>query len=165
MVNKFIVSIVIIFFGLTNIVHSENLQFGSSNYVGEVKKGKAHGKGILNFTDGSIYEGSFKKNKIHGKGKFTDSNGNVYEGKFKYGKFIKKISANTREVLKLKLKTGVELHFEMKGEGQVSTKWFEAKKNSSGGFEYTERGKREMDMAASEAAGNSGSSSAGACGG
>lgn len=165
MVNKFIVSIVIIFFGLTNIVHSENLQFGSSNYVGEVKKGKAHGKGILNFTDGSVYEGSFKKNKIHGKGKFTDSSGNFYEGKFKYGKFIKKISVNTRQVLKLNLKTGVELHFEMKGEGQVSTKWFEAKKNSSGGFEYTERGKREMDMAASEAVGNSGSSSAGSCGG
>ena len=113
----------------------------------------------------SVYEGSFKKNKIHGKGKFTDSSGNIYEGKFKYGKFIKKISINTRQVLKLNLKTGVELHFEMKGEGQVSTKWFEAKKNSSGGFEYTERGKREMDMAASEAVGNSGSSSAGSCGG
>tara|TARA_A100000164_G_scaffold369274_1_gene393588 strand:- start:407 stop:898 length:492 start_codon:yes stop_codon:yes gene_type:complete len=163
MIKKTLISILLIFFGLSSVAYSENLQFGSSNYVGEVKKGKAHGKGILNFADGSTYEGKFKKNRIHGKGKFTDSGGNVYEGKFKYGKFIKKINNNARQVLKLNLKTGVELHFEIKGEGQVSTKWFEAKKNSSGEFEYTERGKREMDMAASEAVGNSGSSSSSAC--
>ena len=165
MLKNTLIIILVIFFGLGNVAYSENLQFGSSNYVGEVKKGKAHGQGILNFADGSVYEGKFKKNKIHGKGKFTDSNGNVYEGKFKYGKFINKINNNARQVLKLNPSKGVELHFEMKGEGQVSTKWFEAKKNSSGEFEYTERGKREMDMAASEAVGNSGSSSAGACGG
>ena len=68
-----------------------------------------------------------------------------------------------REFIKLKPKTGIESGFEIRGTGAVSTKWFEAKKNSSGEFEYTERGKREMDMAASEAVGNSGSSSSSAC--
>ena len=41
------------------------------------------------------------KNKIHGKGKFIDKSGTVFEGKFRYGKFIKKINNNTRQVLKL----------------------------------------------------------------
>tara|TARA_B100000214_G_C23943150_1_gene616699 strand:+ start:112 stop:606 length:495 start_codon:yes stop_codon:yes gene_type:complete len=164
MLKKLIISFIVIFFGFSNLVYSENLQFGSSNYIGDVKKGKAHGKGILNFSDGSVYEGTFKKNKIHGKGKFIDKSGTVFEGKFRYGKFIKKINNNTRQVLKLNPKTGADFHFEIKGQGQVSTKWFEAEKNSSGEFQYTARGKRDMDIAASEAVGNSGSS-AGACGG
>ena len=48
------------------------------------------------------------KNKIHGKGKYTDAQGKVYEGKFSYGSFKTKIDKKTRDVIKLKPKTGIE---------------------------------------------------------
>ena len=37
-------------------------------YEGQYKDGLKHGKGILNFADGSTYEGDFFMNDIHGVG-------------------------------------------------------------------------------------------------
>ena len=85
------IALFIILLSLTNIVYAETLKFGNSTYEGEVKKGKAHGEGIITFADFSKYEGKFKKNRIHGKGKFTDSDNNIFEGKFRRGKFVNKI--------------------------------------------------------------------------
>ena len=112
--------------------------------------------GIFTFSDGSTYEGKVSNNRIHGKGKYTDAQGKVYEGKFRYGSFETKIDNKTREVIKLKPKTGIESGAEIKGTGAASTQWFAAEKNSSGVYEMTAKGKSEMAMAIS-ASGDGGS--------
>ena len=152
------ITLFIIFSSLTSITYAESLKFGASTYEGEVKNGKANGVGIFTFSDGSTYEGKVSKNRIHGKGKYTDAQGKVYEGKFKYGAFITKIDNKTRSVIKLKAETGVEAGAEIKGTGAASSKWFAAKKNSSGTYELTAEGKRDMDIASAD---NSSSSSSG----
>ena len=154
-----IIALAIMFLSLTNITKAETLKFPSATYEGEVKNGKADGVGIFTFSDGSTYEGKVKKNKIHGKGKYTDTNGNVYEGKFRFGSIKSKVDKKTRSVIKLKPKTGIENIFEIKGTGSLTSKWFEAEKDSSGKYVLTAKGKREM--AAATAAASSGGSSSG----
>ena len=121
-----ITALFITFSSLVNVAYAKTLNFNASTYVGEVEKGKAHGVGVFTFADGSTYEGQVKKNKIHGKGKYIDSKGIVYEGKFSYGKITKKIDNKTRKVIKLNKLTGSLNYLEKKGEGALSTKWFEA---------------------------------------
>ena len=94
----FIITFFVIFSSLINITYAETLNFDSSTYEGEVKKGKAYGVGIITFLDDCIYEGKVKKNRIHGKGKYTCSNNIVYEGKFRNGKFKKKIDKSIIQV-------------------------------------------------------------------
>ena len=148
MINKIItITLFLIFSILTSTANAESLTFPAATYEGEVKKGNAHGVGIFTFSDGSTYEGKVKSNKIHGKGKYTDAQGKVYEGKFRYGSLKTKIDKKTRDVLKLKPKTGIEGGAEIKGTGAASTKWFAAEKNSSGTFELTAEGKKAMDIA------------------
>ena len=162
MINKIItITLFLIFSILTSTANAESLTFPAATYEGEVKKGNAHGVGIFTFSDGSTYEGKVKSNKIHGKGKYTDAKGKVYEGKFKYGAFITKIDKKTRDIIKLKAKTGVEGGTEIKGTGAASSKWFAAEKNSSGTYELTAAGKRDMDSAIANAASDSNSSSSG----
>jgi hypothetical protein len=156
-----IVTFFIIFSSLTNIANAESLKFDTSTYEGEVKKGKAHGVGIFTFSDGSTYEGKVKNNKIHGKGKYTDAQGKTYEGKFKYGSLRTKIDKKTRGVIKLKPKTGVENIIEIKGKGNLSSKWFEAEKNSSGTYELSAKGQRDMATAENATSSDSSSSSSG----
>ena len=155
----FLIPLFLIFSSLTGITYAESLKFDASTYEGEVKKGKAHGVGVFTFSDGSTYEGKVKRNKINGKGKYTDAQGKVYEGKFSYGSFKTKIDRKTRDVIKLKPKTGIESNAEIKGKGAASSKWFEAEKNSSGTYVLTAKGKREMNAAISVAASSGGSSS------
>ena len=159
----FTITLFIIFSSLTSITYAESLKFDASTYEGEVKKGKAHGVGVFTFSDGSTYEGKVKNNKIHGKGKYIDAQGKVYEGKFSYGSFKTKIDKKTRDVIKLKPKTGIDANAEIKGKGAVSSKWFEAEKNSSGTYVLTVKGKREMDSAISAAASSSSTSSSSSC--
>ena len=109
-----IITLFVIFSSLTSITYAESLKFASSTYEGEVKKGKAHGVGIFTFADGSTYEGKVSKNRIHGKGIYTDSQGKVYEGKFRYGTIKIKIDKKTRDIVKIKPKTGFETYAEIK---------------------------------------------------
>lgn len=141
----FIITLFIFFSSLTNFAYSETINFGSSTYEGEVKKGKAHGMGILTFSDGTKYEGKFKKNKMHGKGKYTDLEGNVFEGKWRRGKFRNKIDRKTREVIQLSFDAGKSSSFEMRGEGSASSKWYKAERTSSGTYELTAKAKRDME--------------------
>ena len=148
---------------------TNSLKFKEATYVGEVKKGKAHGFGVFTFSDGSIYEGKVSQNRIKGEGKYTDSQGNVYEGKFKNGTLKLKVNKTTRETIKLRTKTGIQMYAEIKGEGIVSSKWFRAEKNPSGIYELTAKGKRDMEnaiRAANSSGGDSGGSggSGGGCG-
>jgi len=157
-----IVTFIIIFSSLTTISKAETLKLGVAIYEGEVKNGKAHGIGVFTFPDGSTYEGQVKKNNIKGKGKYTDPNGIVHEGKFRFGSIKTKIDKTTRSVIKLNLKTGVENVFEVRGTGALSSKWFEAEKDSSGEYVLTAKGKRAM--AAAKAAASSGAGSSGGSG-
>ena len=161
MINKIItITLFLIFSILTSTVNAESLTFPAATYEGEVKKGKAHGVGIFTFADGSIYEGKVSKNRIHGKGIYTDSQGKVYEGKFRYGAIKIKIDKKTRDIVKIKPKTGFETYAEMKGTtGATSTKWFKATQNSSGTYELTAKGK--LDMAAAESGAGAAESSGG----
>ena len=154
-----IITLFVIFSSLTSITYAESLKFASSTYEGEVKKGKAHGVGIFTFSDGSTYEGKVSKNRIHGMGKYTDSKGKVYEGKFRYGSIKIKIDKKTRDIVKIKPKTGFETYAEIRGTGATSSKWFKAEKNSSGVYEMTAEGKADMVTAAK--GGDDGGSSGG----
>ena len=175
MKNFFLILLLILFSGFTSISYaagSGTINFDSSTYDGEYKKSggitKAHGVGIVTFTDGSIYEGKFKSNRIHGKGKYTDSNGNVFEGKWYKGKLKSKLDKKTRQIIILNLDTGVQFNFQIKGTGKVKTKWFDAKKTSSGTYELTAKGKRDMEKAIKasevERGGSDGGGSGGGCG-
>jgi len=157
-----LITLFIIFSSLTSITYAETLKLGAATYEGEVKKGKAHGTGTFTFSDGSSYEGKVSKNRIHGVGKYIDAQGKVYEGKFRYGTIKIKIDKKTRDVIKIKPKTGFETYSEIRGTGSVSTKWFEAVKNSSGTYEMTAKGEAEM-AAAEKSDGDGGASSSGGC--
>ena len=166
----FIITLFVTFSSLANITYAETLKFGSSTYEGEVKKGKAYGVGIITFSDGSKYEGKVSKNRIHGKGKYTDSNNNVFEGKFRRGEFRNKIDKKTREIIVLNVESGKSAYFEIKGKGRAGSKWFEAEKNSSGIYELTAKGKKEMEVAmaggdGADGGGDSGGDSGGSSGG
>lgn len=145
---------------------ANSLKFNEAIYVGEVKNGKAHGVGVFTFSDGSIYNGKVSKNRIRGEGKYTDSQGNVYEGKFKNGILRIKIEKNIREIIKLNLKTGIQIYAEIKGEGVVSNQWFRAEKDISGDYELTTKGQRDMENAinAANSGGGDGGGEGGGCG-
>ena len=153
--------------------NSNLLKFDEATYVGEVKKGKAYGIGVITFSDGSKYEGKVNKNRAHGKGKYTDAQGNFFEGKFRRNKFIDKIDKKTRKIINLDVNKGISFNFEIKGTGKSSIKWFEAEKTSSGTienvdqngikkiekyttYELTAKGKRDMEAANKEAGGGDG---------
>mgnify|MGYP001445607224 FL=1 len=167
MFNKknFIIVLFVFFTSFTSFSYAETLNFGASTYEGDVKKGKAHGVGIFTFSDGSKYEGKFKKNKFHGKGKYTDADGNIYEGKWRHGKFRNKIDKKTREIINLTFSIGKSSWFEIRGEGRVTNQWFEAEKSSSGAFELTKKGKKDMEGAIQAAQSDGGDGGGGDGGG
>ena len=149
----FTITFFIIFSSLTGITYAESLKFDASTYEGEVKNGKAHGVGIFTFSDGSKYEGQVKKNKIHGKGKYIDLDSNIFEGRFSLGKYKIAIDKKTRQIIELDVDNGYLNYFEIKGFGKASKFWFEAKKTSSGAYEFTAEGKIEMKKAQQSAGG------------
>jgi len=56
----------------------------SGTYIGDCKKGLAHGEGVAKGTD--IYSGKFKKGLPDGEGVYTFADGGVYIGSFNEGK-------------------------------------------------------------------------------
>ena len=51
-------------------------------YVGKLKNGKPHGKGILKYTNGSRYVGEFEEGKYQGQGMLTCCDSTTYEGEW-----------------------------------------------------------------------------------
>ena len=51
-------------------------------YVGEIKKGKPHGRGVLKYSNGSKYVGEFQEGKCQGQGMLTCCDGTTYEGEW-----------------------------------------------------------------------------------
>ncbi|MEM7107829.1 MAG: hypothetical protein AAF519_06360 [Bacteroidota bacterium] len=65
----------------------EYLEFNSSKgnviyYVGQVKKGKANGRGVGLFATGSRYEGNWKNNLRNGEGTYFWPDGQYYVGNY-----------------------------------------------------------------------------------
>ncbi len=58
-----------------------------AKYIGEFRKGKIHGTGILFFSNGNKYDGNWVNQYREGNGKLIFTNGDVYKGKFKKSKF------------------------------------------------------------------------------
>ena len=51
-------------------------------YIGKLKNGKPHGKGILKYHDGSKYVGEFEDGKCKGQGILTCQKDSTYEGEW-----------------------------------------------------------------------------------
>lgn len=60
-------------------------------YKGDIADGKRDGFGIQIFPNGYKYTGEWKKNYAHGKGKLDYTDGTYYEGEFKQNKIIEGI--------------------------------------------------------------------------
>ncbi len=95
-------------------------EYGKESYTGEMKDGKANGKGRYQFENGSFYEGDYKDNKYEGKGtkKYADSS--IYKGDWKNGLHD--------GVGSKKWKDGLSYNGE----------WKENKKNGKGVFTYAD---------------------------
>jgi len=52
-------------------------------YIGEMRDGKMHGKGILVWTSGDRYEGDWRDDNMNGKGTFVWPGGARYEGEWR----------------------------------------------------------------------------------
>lgn len=55
-------------------------------YLGEVKNGKANGRGVGLLETGSRYEGEWKDNRRHGEGAFYWPDGEYYIGSYEFGR-------------------------------------------------------------------------------
>ena len=53
---------------------------GAEVYVGPMRAGYVHGRGVSTWPDGNRYEGDFVDGKKHGRGVFTWADGSRYEG-------------------------------------------------------------------------------------
>ena len=74
-----------------------------SKYIGDLKDGKPHGKGISTFPDGTMYEGNWVVGKRDGLGIMTYPNRIIYDGLWKndkkHGKGIMTFPDDTKEEL------------------------------------------------------------------
>ena len=160
---RYLIIIIILNLSFINLSYSETLNLPAGIWEGDVKKGKAHGKGVITFKNGAVYEGKISKNRIHGVGKLINKDGEVYEGKWRYGKFYQKIDKKTRKVIILQTKGRFywERH-EIRGTDNASRKWFAAEKKS-GEFVLTAAGKRKMELALKSENDSSSDSSSSGC--
>ena len=150
MIRLFKVVLTVLFLSLIFQANSqaEKLEFSVGVWDGDVKKGKAHGKGTFTFSNGAIYEGKMKKNKFHGKGKLITNDNQIYEGKFRRGNFYQKNKDNKklRKVIELRVEGRFfyERH-EVKGTGVTASKWYPAEK-SGNDYVLSKKGKQMMDQ-------------------
>ena len=70
--------------GLENITIKEF--DNGSKYIGQIKNGEFHGKGILDYPDGSKFEGYFINGLKEGEGRLTETNGTTFNGLFREDK-------------------------------------------------------------------------------
>ncbi len=68
---------------IINFFSNLNIFLNIKSFSGDYKNGLYHGKGRLEFKDGSVYEGQFENNKMHGYGKIFFKDGSIYQGNFK----------------------------------------------------------------------------------
>ena len=61
----------------------EKVYENGDKYLGQIKNGKKHGKGIMHYSDKTIYDGEWFNDLKNGQGTQTLPNGDRYEGNFK----------------------------------------------------------------------------------
>ena len=54
-----------------------------SEYEGQMRDGKIHGRGTIIYADGNRYEGAWQDGRAHGRGIYTWSDGSRYEGEWR----------------------------------------------------------------------------------
>ena len=67
--------------------YSEDGEWRTEKYTGEMKGGRLHGRGVLVWANRDRYEGDWKDDKAHGRGVMVWADGDRYEGDFKDDKF------------------------------------------------------------------------------
>jgi len=67
-------------------VHAQNLNLDAGHYEGKFKSGLRHGKGTMQWKNGSQYTGQWKSDNIHGYGTFRYKDGSQYRGDWRNGK-------------------------------------------------------------------------------
>jgi hypothetical protein len=70
--------------------HGKGVQSGDVDgvfckYVGYFENDKSDGQGVYTWSDGDKYEGSYKNGEQHGQGVYTWSDGDKYEGSYENG--------------------------------------------------------------------------------
>ena len=82
MVKKIILTIVVILqVGIFNTISAKEKRFANGDYyVGEWKKGKPNGHGIMTYADKSEYDGNWSRGVREGEGRIEYSNGIIYSG-------------------------------------------------------------------------------------
>lgn len=53
---------------------------GTESFLGEWKRGKKHGFGLMKFANGDVYEGDWADGKFQDRGKYTYANGDEFMG-------------------------------------------------------------------------------------
>ena len=66
----------------------EDGEWQESKYSGEMKGGKAHGRGVDEWADGGRFEGEYKDGEWHGPGVYMDANGDECAGVWRDGKLL-----------------------------------------------------------------------------
>ena len=73
--------------GLNEFIERDNstqwVDMGSARYMGELKLGKPHGRGVMVWPDHDEYEGEFVDGQRHGQGCYKWVSGQKYEGQWK----------------------------------------------------------------------------------
>ena len=82
LVKKIILTIVVILqVGIFNTISAKEKRFANGDYyVGEWKKGKPNGHGIMTYADKSEYDGNWSRGVREGEGRIEYSNGIIYSG-------------------------------------------------------------------------------------
>lgn len=57
-----------------------------STYTGEMRGGRADGRGIFTRPDVGTYDGQWKDGQMHGEGRWASASGTTYEGAYASGK-------------------------------------------------------------------------------
>ena len=65
-----------------NYLTFESTQGNDVYYVGDVRRGKANGRGVALLSSGSRYQGEWRDNRRHGEGTFYWPDGAYYEGQY-----------------------------------------------------------------------------------
>ena len=73
---------------LNSDIYKGVINSSNGQYIGEIKDGKKHGKGVFTLKDGTKYDGEWQDDKEDGKGLLTFSNKSKYDGEWEYGKKI-----------------------------------------------------------------------------
>jgi hypothetical protein len=62
------------------------LKFSDAHYLGEIKDGVRHGKGLMRYKSGRLFEGHWRNDLREGRGYERYANGHTYEGCYHKGK-------------------------------------------------------------------------------